>query len=210
MNIRSREGVSRKVQVVDATEIDKHSGKKFEGNTKQEYKTFMSSKIENVVKPKHENAKKPESKEEDEDKKKDLELKELLSTSRIIEELSNSAVAGKDRLNYMNKKMIQLGLDKQKKIKIPRDQFYIAQGNRLKKADREITQNRDRGILTNSVKRQIEEKYSISELGKKKHKKAGVNLDKGRFRNGTLFVSKAAIRKNENPVSRSVFRKKKA
>ncbi|OMJ21558.1 hypothetical protein AYI69_g5750 [Smittium culicis] len=227
MNIKPRDQSRGKVQVIDATKVGDSKGKSFGNNTKLEYKLFMSSKIDMVTKTAAEHLASSKTKksrteggdeEEEEGRQRDKELKELLDTSRLIDELSNSAVAGKERLKYQEKKMMQLGLDKKKKERKPRDLFYGIQEKKQTKASKEIEQARLRGVLTNSVKRQIEEKHLVAEINdmksgtgsggkKRKSSSGGVNLDKGRFRNGTLFVSKAAIKKNETTNKKSAFRR---
>ncbi|PVU89265.1 hypothetical protein BB561_005468 [Smittium simulii] len=210
-NKRQRSGV----EVVDASSIDQ-KGDSIK-NTKREFKLFMSHKISKVGLQQQEiistegqnkagKSNKPLDEEEMENLKYDVELKELLNTHKLIENMQNKF--GKDRLELQNKKLDQLGLANKTKTRTPRDIFYGIQEKRNKRANRQISEARDTGILTNSLEREIEERNGAYNKKIEKYKRSNVKTqDRGleskglKFKDGVLHVPKSKISAKKEPSS---------
>ncbi|PVU98297.1 hypothetical protein BB559_001691 [Furculomyces boomerangus] len=98
-----------------------------------------------------------------------------------------------------------MGLDKLSKTRTPRDAFYGIQNKKEKRAKKEIEEMRNRGVLTSSVKREIEEKHikKLVEYKKKsKVKDRGLIVGSAKFKDGVLHVSKKQIEKNTGDKKR--------
>ncbi|KAJ2081994.1 hypothetical protein H4R24_001910 [Coemansia sp. RSA 988] len=167
-----------------------------QGTSKFAYKAFMSSKISKInakpPKPKTEE----EQKEDEQNKQHDLELKSLLEGKMMIEKLHESQLTGKDRHKHNTAKLARLGMKVKSKGRIPTDIYYASQRNRSIRAKKAIQDAKDRGVLNDSVKRELE----LAHLGKASDNKRkprsndhGPNAGPGKFKDGVLHISKSHI-----------------
>ncbi|KAJ1731118.1 hypothetical protein LPJ61_002688 [Coemansia biformis] len=166
-------------------------------SSKFAYKSFMSSKISKIgatpPKPKTEK----ERKEEEDDLRHDRELKELLEGKMMIEKLHEAQLTGKDRHKHNTEKLAKLGMKVKTKLKMPADMYFASQRNRTVKANKEIKDAKDRGILTAAMKRGIETVHLGKPVDTNKHRHRhadkGPNAGPGKFKDGVLHISKSHI-----------------
>ncbi|KAI8870715.1 hypothetical protein GQ42DRAFT_162508 [Ramicandelaber brevisporus] len=196
--------------------------------SKAERKAFMSSKISKVA-----DTKKPASSsnkssgkrnrtddsgsiESAEDGKYDRELSSLLTTSKLLEKYKSDKLVGKDRLRANQQKLIELGVKAPKAQKMPRTHLYGKIAHRRERAEKTVERARERGILTDSMKKDImararvvsagvadkdsmrEAKYSKNGVRKVKWSEKGLNTSGGTYKNGTLHIPKSKINEIEN------------
>ncbi|KAJ2805219.1 hypothetical protein H4R20_002178 [Coemansia guatemalensis] len=169
---------------------------KQQGTSKFAYKAFMSSKISKInakpPKPKTEE----ELKEDEQNKQHDLELKSLLEGKVMIEKLHESQLSGKDRHKHNTEKLARLGMKVKSKGRIPTDIYYASQRNRNTRAKKAIQDAKDRGVLNDSVKREIEVSHFGKASGSKRKPRLtdrGPNAGPGKFKDGVLHISKGHI-----------------
>ncbi|KAJ2848969.1 hypothetical protein IWW36_002962 [Coemansia brasiliensis] len=167
-------------------------------NSKYEYKAFMSSKISKIAAKPPKPKSKEERKEDKADRQHDRELKDLLEGKIMIEKLHESQLSGKERHKYNTEKLKRLGMKIHKKEKMPANMYFASQRNREERAQKAIKDANDRGVLTASVKRELERAHlgkTSSEANKHKFKPKdrGPNSGPGRFKDGVLHISKGHI-----------------
>ncbi|KAJ2611534.1 hypothetical protein H4S08_003111 [Coemansia sp. RSA 1365] len=180
-------GAKRKPEVVVFNQPSSTIQK--QGSSKFAYKSFMSSKISKInakpPKPKTEE----ERKEDEQNKQHDIELKELLEGKVMIEKLHESQLSGKDRHKHNTEKLARLGMKVKSKGRIPTDVYFASQHNRGIRAKRAIQDAKDRGVLNDSMKRQLEH----GKTSKKRTNDRGPNSGPGKFKDGVLHISKSHI-----------------
>ncbi|PIA17168.1 hypothetical protein COEREDRAFT_86555 [Coemansia reversa NRRL 1564] len=167
-----------------------------QGSSKFAYKAFMSSKISKIdakpPKPKTEE----ERKEDEQNKQHDIELKELLEGKVMIEKLHESQLSGKDRHKHNTEKLARLGMKVKSKGRIPTDIYFASQRNRGTRAKRAIQDAKDRGVLNDSMKRELELVHFGKTSDNKRKSRSndrGPNAGPGKFKDGVLHISKSHI-----------------
>ncbi|KAJ1662066.1 hypothetical protein IW140_005705 [Coemansia sp. RSA 1813] len=165
--------------------------------SKHEYKSFMTSKISKLNNPPAPLTKK-ERKEEQQDKKNDKELQDLLEGKLMIEKLHESQLTGRERHKYNTQKLAKLGMKVKSKEKMPADMYFAVQRNRQAKADKHIKDAKDRGVLNASMKRELEIMYTGKASAPKdsrprKDTDRGLRIGSGKFKDGVLHISKNHI-----------------
>ncbi|KAJ2779803.1 hypothetical protein H4R18_003798 [Coemansia javaensis] len=167
------------------------------GGGKLAYKAFMSHKIAKI------NAKPPaprteaERREEEDDRRRDRELRELLEGRVMIEKLHEAQLSGRERHKHNAEKLARLGMKVKTKLKMPANAYFASVRNRAEKVRREVQDAKDRGVLSPAMKRSIE----VAHLGKpsddprRRHRRAdrGPDAGPGRFKDGVLHISKSHI-----------------
>ncbi|KAJ2478843.1 hypothetical protein IWW47_006075 [Coemansia sp. RSA 2052] len=156
----------------------------------------MSSKISKI------NAKPPppktlkEQKEDEEGRQNDRQLAELLEGRTMIDKLHESQLTGKERHKNNTQKLAKLGMKIKHKEKMPTDMFFNSERARAGRAAKAIQDVRERGLLSTTVKRDIE----IQHMGKTSEKKRerrpvdrGLMANTGRLKDGMLHISKKHI-----------------
>ncbi|KAJ2351218.1 hypothetical protein GGF43_004094, partial [Coemansia sp. RSA 2618] len=167
-------------------------------NSKFEYKAFMSSKITKINAKPPKAKTKEERKEDEEDRQHDRDLKALLEGKVMIEKLYESQLSGKERHKHNAEKLKKLGMKIKTKEKMPADMFFASQRNRAERAKKAVKDAQDRGVLTSSVKRELERAHmgkTSAEANKKrfKPKERGPDSGPGKFKDGVLHISKSHI-----------------
>ncbi|KAJ8653190.1 hypothetical protein O0I10_011137 [Lichtheimia ornata] len=157
-------------------------------------KAFMSSdifkedKVVEAVKPKNEK----EKAEEEENQRKDAELHQLLSTSKLLEEYHVEEMTGKERRKHMMNKLETLGAKKSGNANMP---LTMHMGMKAKEREREkkrVQDAKDLGLWDRSLKH-----LYASKVVKKKERSRdpGITNGVGRMKGGTLHIGKSELRR---------------
>ncbi|KAJ3258380.1 hypothetical protein HK103_003668 [Boothiomyces macroporosus] len=172
--------------MVEVVEFSLPTTKRTATQPKHEYKQFMNSKIKKISAP----LTRKEKEQEDEDAKNDIELANLIKTSNLIQQYTESELFGKDRLALLRKKADQLAPTKQKQS-LP---MYLG----LKKAaenrvNSKIREMKDLGTYTKKAVVELR-KSEVTLKAKKKEKiDKGIVGSVGRINKGVMTVSKSVI-----------------
>ncbi|CAG8525775.1 485_t:CDS:2 [Paraglomus occultum] len=163
------------------------------GSNKSEWKAFMSSKVSKTsLKPPAAPQDAKELEEEELDRQNDLELEELLKTTKLLEEYTAEEIGGKDRRKYIEKRMTDLGAKPKKGVKTP---IPITIGMNLKRKDREkkeLEEAKNLGLYHRSIK------HVWAASAKKKsnnRKNRGIGVGLGKVKDGILTLSSQDIRR---------------
>ncbi|KAJ2837079.1 hypothetical protein FBU31_001218 [Coemansia sp. 'formosensis'] len=160
------------------------------------YKSFMSAKVSKI------NAKPPppknlkEQKEDEEGRQNDRQLAELLEGKTMIDKLHESQLTGKERHKSNTQKLAKLGMKIKHKEKMPTDMFFHSEKARAGRAAKAIQDVRDRGLLSATVKRDIEMLHMGKTTEKKRERRPvdrGLMANTGRLKDGMLHISKKHI-----------------
>ncbi|KAI9092690.1 hypothetical protein DFS34DRAFT_569147, partial [Phlyctochytrium arcticum] len=170
--------------------------------TKGAQRAFMSSSIKKLNsdgKPT-----KPLSKEDEElekeDDQHDRDLMDLLQTTKLIEEYNEDQLAGADRRRHMFSKLEGLGV-KSAKPKAPRAVRYGMEQKEKERGQKRLQEAKDLGTYHANYRTQIMGEAGVKEKAtnlrrikdKVKERSRGIAGDFGKFRNGTLHLSKDEI-----------------
>ncbi|KAJ3273782.1 hypothetical protein HDV01_003909 [Terramyces sp. JEL0728] len=172
--------------MVEVVEFNLPTAKRTTTQPKHEYRQFMNSKVKKLSAPVSRN----EKVQEDEDQKNDIELANLIKTSNLIQQYTESELFGKDRLNLLRKKADLLAPTKQKQS-LP---MYLG----LKRAaesrvDSKVREMRDLGTYTKKAVVELR-KNEVTLKAKKKEKiDKGIIGSVGRINKGIMTVSKSVI-----------------
>jgi hypothetical protein len=130
--------------------------------------------------------------------KMDLELENLLNTTKIINEYTNSHLKGRERLNKMKEQIQLLGGKKEKNEKRSLPMFVGMKKQAQKRVDKKIAEAKNLGMATDLNKKFIIDQEKIL-IPKKVYVKKKVELVKTKnFKNGIMKVSQHKIDKIEN------------
>ncbi|KAJ2756907.1 hypothetical protein GGI19_000495 [Coemansia pectinata] len=160
------------------------------------YKSFMSAKVSKI------NAKPPppksekEQKEDEEGRQHDRQLAELLEGRSMIDKLHESQLSGKERHKNNTQKLAKLGMKIKHKEKMPTDMFFNSEKARAGRAAKALQDVTERGLLTATVKRDIEMLHMGKTSEKKRERKPvdrGLMANTGRLKDGMLHISKKHI-----------------
>lgn len=155
-------------------------------------KRFLDSRISvadsnNAVEQKN----KPTAKdleEEVENQKHDLELKQLLATSNLLEELERDEMTSKERRKNTMKKLESLGAKSSPGEKMPLSLKLSLDESRKQKGIAKLQEAKDLGIYDKSLKHL----YVKTEV-KKRNRDPGITNGIGRMKGATLTIKKSDI-----------------
>ncbi|GAB5588288.1 hypothetical protein Unana1_03188 [Umbelopsis nana] len=165
------------------------------GTSKAEYKAFMSSKVSKMEAPPLPPPKSAkELEEEEENLAHDRELKELLATSKLLEEYEMEEMTGKERRKYNMNKLETLGVKKSKPQKMP-IQMRLGMDKKQKERDQKTLQEaKDIGIYDKSLKHLY---AAASKPKEQKKRDRGIGSSIGKMKGSTLVLSKTEIKRVE-------------
>ncbi|KAI8076532.1 uncharacterized protein B0P05DRAFT_472316 [Gilbertella persicaria] len=170
-------------------------------------KQFLSSRIttvETIVEQKMKPTEK-EQEEEAENQRHDLELKQLLATSNLLEELEREEMTSKERRKNTMKKLETLGVKASPGEKMPllhklRLDESIKQKNMTK-----LQEAKDLGIYDKSLKH-----LYVKTKTKKRDRDPGITNGIGRMKGATLTIKKSDIERiNRQGNKKSPGKKRK-
>ncbi|KAJ3118662.1 ER degradation-enhancing alpha-mannosidase-like protein 2 [Phlyctochytrium bullatum] len=180
-------------------------------NFASQKRAFMSSDVSKIFDAKPKAERKLTTEEEEQEKKddeNDRELMALLKSSRLLEEVAADQMFGKDRRDFFNRKLVELGADDHRKHKAPPP---IRVG--ILKAEKERAQKRlqtakDMGIYHKSLRTQIMNgsELPIKKKEKKKKKVQELKGSVGRYSDGVLKVPKSVIKSVDRGPSKGPSR----
>ncbi|KAI9313905.1 hypothetical protein BX666DRAFT_1974626 [Dichotomocladium elegans] len=186
-----------KVVVFDGSVLDK---KPLLDSAKSK-KAFMSSNVfkteqlEEEQKPKTDK----EKVEEEENQRHDIELNQLLATSKLLEEYQLEEMSGKERRKHMMDKLETLGAKKQGNAKMP---LAMHMGMKAKEREREakrLQEAKDLGLYDKSLKHLYASKV---EKKKPRNRDSGITNGVGYMKGGTLHIGKHELRRIERQGSK--------
>ncbi|KAJ1970171.1 hypothetical protein IWQ62_000140 [Dispira parvispora] len=167
------------------------------GGSKHEWKKFMSSKIAKVNDESSQTFTPKEKKDEEVNDKLDVELQKLLNDSNILNRVVGESLVGKERHNFNVGKVVELGAKASKPARMPRVMRYMVEKNRKARAERELEDARNVGMLTEASRRMIEAKHKVVRKEKKeKRKDKGLRNNAGRFQDGKMIVYRRLLEAN--------------
>ncbi|KAJ2747284.1 hypothetical protein GGI20_000619 [Coemansia sp. BCRC 34301] len=165
-------------------------------DSKLAYKSFMSSKISKInAKPRAPKSVQ-EQKEDEEGRQNDRQLAELLEGRTMIDKLHESQLTGRERHKNNTQKLAKLGMKIKHKEKMPTDMFFNSERARAGRAAKAIQDVRERGLLSATVKRDIEMQHMGKTSEKKRERRPadrGLMANTGRLKDGILHISKRHI-----------------
>ncbi|KAI8388525.1 uncharacterized protein BYT42DRAFT_631526 [Radiomyces spectabilis] len=176
-----------KVVVFDGSSLKKRP----EFESRKEKKAFLSGKILQTDSSSTEDQSKMSAKEvaeEEENKRNDQELKDLLATSKLLEEYQIEEMSGKERRKHMMNKLETLGAKPAANIRIP---LAIHLGMEAKKKERlqqKMQEAKDTGLYDKSLKH-----LYVKTKAKKRDRNPGITNGIGRMKGATLQLSKEEI-----------------
>ncbi|KAJ2959372.1 hypothetical protein NQZ79_g5151 [Umbelopsis isabellina] len=181
---------------------DSTSKKTVTGTSKAEYKAFMSSKVSKMEAPPPPPPKSvKELEEEEENQAHDRELKELLATSKLLEEYVSPCMykeleemTGKERRRHNMNKLETLGVKKSKALKMPIQMRLGMDQKQKEREQKKLQEAKDIGLYDKSLKHL----YAAAVKPKdNKPRDKGITSGIGKMRGSTLTLSKNEIKRVE-------------
>lgn len=139
---------------------------------------------------------------EEENEQKDLELKELLATTRLLEEYQKEEMSGKERRKHMMGKLDDLGVKGGPKEKraLP---MALGMQNKAKERDAKRLQDaKDLGIYDKSLKH-----LYVKQTKKKRDRDPGITNGIGRMKGAMLTIKKRDISRIQSEGTKQRRRK---
>ncbi|CAO3678031.1 unnamed protein product [Rhizopus stolonifer] len=159
--------------------------------SKSDKKRFLDSRISTVEKVEEKQKLTPkEAEEEIENDKKDVELKQLLATSKLLEELERDEMSSKERRRHTMKKLETLGVKPTAKNKTPLPLQLELDAIHKKKSLAKLQEAKDLGIYHKSLKH-----LYVKTEPKKRNRDPGITSGVGRMKGATLTLQKSEIQK---------------
>lgn len=163
---------------------------------KGDYKAFMSSKVAKMIAPPRSVQ---EVKEDDESRQHDVNLQDLLKTTRLLEDYDAENLIGKERKRHMKKRVAEAGLGDMKEHR-PRN---IAMGMMAKQDSRDrqrLQEAKELGLYHSSTKHLYETTLQKAKnVQKEKYRRdRGIGPGVGRFKGGVLTLSEQDIQRVQN------------
>ncbi|KAJ2994556.1 hypothetical protein HDV02_001485 [Globomyces sp. JEL0801] len=178
-----------KVEVIEFTDT-KLKNSNFDN--KKEFRSFMSSNVNKLNSIS--TLTKKEVIQEDEDDKNDKDLMDLLKTTKLVEQYTSSELTGKDRLNHMKKKIVELGGKPLKPEKISLPIFIGMKKAAQDRVDKKVQNAKNNGIYTNQYKLELlQNEKALRPKSRKKKIDNGIIGSVGKIKNGMMKVSKKII-----------------
>ncbi|KAJ1671739.1 hypothetical protein EV182_007473, partial [Spiromyces aspiralis] len=132
--------------------------------------------------------------QESEDDVLDRQVSMLMANSAsLIENVSASQLTGKDRKKHNLERLTKLGLKAPKAEHAPRNIRYEKEKYRQSLAKKQLQDAKDRGVLTDTVKKEIQNGILGKKQPKQKQRVRGLKETIGRYRDGTLTISQKDI-----------------
>ncbi|KAJ1652561.1 hypothetical protein IWQ61_007129 [Dispira simplex] len=157
----------------------------------------QSSKISKVNDESSQTFTPKEKKDEEVNEKLDVELQKLLNDSNILNRVVGESLVGKERHRFNIGKVIELGAKASKPDRMPRVMRYQVEKNRKARAEGEMEDARNVGMLTEASRRMIEAKHKVvRKEAKVKRKDKGLRNNAGRFQDGKLIVYRRLLETN--------------
>ncbi|RUP49962.1 hypothetical protein BC936DRAFT_140854 [Jimgerdemannia flammicorona] len=172
------------------------------GNSKVEYKAFMSSKVSKLEPPPPPPPKSvKEMEEEEKNLQNDRELQELLKTSKLLEEYQVEEMSGKERRKFTEQKLVALGVKASKGLKVPTIISLGMQQKRKEREAKELEEAKHLGLYHHTQKHLYPTgSASAKPDGGKFRRDRGLGMGIGKFKEGVLTLSKQDIARVEGTV----------
>lgn len=143
-----------------------------------------------------------EREREEENEQKDVELKELLATTRLLEEYQKEEMTGKERRKHMMSKLDELGVrgGPKEKRALP---MALGMQNKAKERDAKRLQDaKDLGIYDKSIKH-----LYVKQTKKKRDRDPGITNGVGRMKGAMLTLKQRDISRIQNEGAKPKRRK---
>ncbi|KXS14085.1 hypothetical protein M427DRAFT_354448 [Gonapodya prolifera JEL478] len=184
-----------------------------DGRSKADWKAFMSSKVSNLT-ASGQPPRKPESKadaaEDEEARRDDRELADLLKESGLIEEITTSSLPARDRRRHIMSRAASLGLAPEKSQQPLQVRLGIVRA-RHSRALSNLESARDQGVYASHLKGQLARGVGLGQSGggsgvaelkeKKRERKVG-RKEKEWATGGVGRVSGAVLRVTKEEMKR--------
>ncbi|KAI8069433.1 hypothetical protein BC940DRAFT_297732 [Gongronella butleri] len=122
---------------------------------------------------------------ENENIRKDKELKDLLATSRLLEEYQVDEMSGKERRKHMMGKMEQLGMKAAKQEKRPLEMRLGMMSKDKERQQKKLQEAKDVGLYDKSLRH-----LYVKTKKKERQRDPGVTGGVGKMKGATLTISK--------------------
>jgi hypothetical protein len=188
---------SDSVQVVEF----EYKPTKGSGNSKQEWKQFMSSKVSKLsAVPQSQTL--TTTKEDEEDDAHDREIMDMMQASNLVKQYTASELTGRDRLRYMKSQIEELS-GRQQKVKTSLPIHLGLKKKAQERVEKKVQQAKNIGVYTTTLEKEYikGEKTLKSTLNPKKEKlDAGIVGSVGKYssKKGVMTVAKSIISQVEN------------
>ncbi|KAL0097828.1 hypothetical protein J3Q64DRAFT_1715360 [Phycomyces blakesleeanus] len=177
--------------------------KKATGESKAEKRAFMSSKISKpepslsaIPKPLSEK----DQEEEEENDRHDKDLKELLATTKLLEEYQLEEMSGKERRKHMMAKMEALGVKASANGKVPLAMHLGMEAKKSERQQQKLQNAKDLGLYDKSTRH-----LYVDKKEKERSKDTGITNGIGKMKGAMLTISKNELKR----VSRQGVKKAK-
>ncbi|KAG1136032.1 hypothetical protein G6F37_004825 [Rhizopus arrhizus] len=173
---------------------------------KAEKKRFLDSRITTVEKVEEKKKLTPkEAEEEAENERHDVELKQLLATSKLLEELERDEMTSKERRRHTMQKLETLGVKPLAKEKMPLPLKLKLDEVHKRRNLAKLQEAKDLGIYHKSLKH-----LYVKTAPKKRNRDPGITTGVGKMKGATLTLQKSEILKiqRQGGKSNKKFKKK--
>ncbi|KAF7721249.1 hypothetical protein EC973_005012 [Apophysomyces ossiformis] len=145
-----------------------------------------------------------EIEEEAENQRKDQELKELLATSKLLEEYHMDEMSSRDRRKHMMSKLENLGVKPSPSIKVPLAMHLGLEAKKKERQQKRLQKAKDLGLYDKSTRH-----LYVEAKTKKRDRDPGITNGIGKMRGAMLTISKREIAQVNRQGSKKSGRKKK-
>ncbi|TPX31980.1 hypothetical protein SmJEL517_g04813 [Synchytrium microbalum] len=185
---------------VETIVFQQASSTKSTPHSRAAWKQFMSSDVSKLSKA--DKQAKPVTKEEaDQDRQDDLhdtELMDLLKTTKLVEQYTSGELTGRDRRDYMKKKLLELGAKGEKQDRHPLNIRLGMHKASTDRAEKRIKDAKETSMYHKSIKNVFSNDLEL--LGKTKRHRPLRKIEKGlkptigKFKDGVLHLNERDIR----------------
>ncbi|ORZ08415.1 hypothetical protein BCR42DRAFT_425101 [Absidia repens] len=141
------------------------------------------------------------TKEDDDDdmenNRKDKELKELLATSKLLEEYQMDEMTGKEKRNHMLGKLDTLGFKAAPNVKRSLTMHLGMEGKKKERQQQKLQEAKDTGLYDKSLKH-----LYVSTKKKQRNRDAGITNGIGKMQGATLTISQRELGKLQRQGSK--------
>ncbi|KAI8580733.1 hypothetical protein K450DRAFT_235699 [Umbelopsis ramanniana AG] len=163
------------------------------GSSKADYRAFMSSKVAKMEAPPPPPPKSvKEMEEEEENLAHDRELKELLATSKLLEEYEMEEMSGKERRKFNMNKLESLGVKKSKPEQRPIAMRLGMEKKQKERDEKKLQHAKNIGMYDKSMKHLY---AAASKPKERKRRDRGIDSGIGKMQGSTLTLSKTEIKR---------------
>ncbi|KAI8973843.1 hypothetical protein BDB01DRAFT_413539 [Pilobolus umbonatus] len=142
--------------------------------------------------------------EEAENLKHDMELKQLLATSNLLEELERDEMTSKERRRHTMNKLEKLGIKNTKKDKLPIPLALNMKAVHKERALKKLQEAKDLGIYDKSTRH-----LYVDTKPKKRDRDPGIVNGIGRLKGATLVLNKSEIDRIKRQGTKKMTKGKK-